>query len=605
MTSGGAPDHLARNLDALRRTQPALAQALETVALPDGAELVTGRDGASTYLLTDPEGRRHWFGGSSMPTLSAAALMGPVDVSNTNVLLPAVATGLEPVLLAGKLSGHCAVFVHECDLAALRMAMTLRDLSALIDGGRLIILPGPDVESELIAVLREHPGCEFPSRIVPLAGGDPGLVNALKVAVEAAGRSVAAYRETAVRTIATELRARESFALAAAPRVAIISVDPRPETLAFAGRIHRAAQALNWPAATCLPDVPARCHGYARLATIRDQQADLVLTVNSFGGRIETHLNDRQPIASWFGPEGSVPAAVAEGVPSRGLHFASRPSQRDELIGAGVAAAATGVLETGADHVLFRHLDEAEADPERWGCDVGVLGDVANLDPQSHVSAESHVRIFNAIVQSAPAWAETYTPDRADAILARAERRCSRPLKEERIRIGLIELIRGVIAPSLLARLAVERLVKAGLQVKVWGRHWELSKGFAGIVQGEVPAPEDQNRVYNAASLVLCPFFTTATVQTVLDALAAGSRVLYRGPDVPVDTLYPQTSEVLALVPSYRRLTELSRAVTALTGGGHGDHPGRLAEARGLVLDRHTMTHRLESMRSRLATSFA
>ncbi|UCG15838.1 MAG: hypothetical protein JSV19_11140 [Phycisphaerales bacterium] len=597
-------DCFARNLAALRRLQPALATRLQSTAIPGHAERVTGRDGTPNYLIRGDDGRREWFGGSSMPTISAPAMVEQANTPKGNVLLPAVATGLEAKLLVEKVAAHCAVFVYEHNLAALRMALTLQDVSEPVAAGRLVLLGGDEVEAALVAFFREHVGYEFPSRILPPTGFLPDRVGAVKAAVESAGRTIAARQIVAVDEVAAELRSRQSFALAPSPRVVVLSVDPRPDTLEFAGRIERTLDSLGWPAASCLPQSPQRCHTLARLSAIRDHRADLLLTVNSCGGRIEPFISGRQPIASWYGPTGQVPPGLGDDGPHHGLHLAATPAQRDQLVAGGVPEERAAVLEVGADALSFSVLDADRPEVRLHKCDVAVLGDVPDARPQASVSAESHIRLFKAILRSAPAWAENYTPQQADAILARAERQCDRPLKEERIRAGFLAMIRRTIAPAVISRMAVERLVKAGISIRVWGRGWQASGVRPPVLQGPVPSAETRNGIYNAAGVVLCPFATAVTVQTMLEVLTGGGRVYHRRPDRPIHELHPQLGDTLQTLPSYHRLTELDRAISGFLSDTDAD-TSPFAEARREILAGHTLAHRLESIRRHAEAFFA
>lgn len=588
-----------RNLAALRTVQPGLAARLESAAIPPGVEPVTGRDGSPTYLI-HLDDRRLWFGGTSMPSVSAPALLEHFDAGGSNVFLPSVGTGREAKLLAAQLDAHCAVFVYERDPCHLRLALSLHDFSEEIASRRVVLLSGEDVTAELVAFFESHTGYEFPTRMLSLPSLDSHQTHVVTAALGSAGRSVAAQQLARAQAWSSEVRARREFALHASPRLLVLSVDPRTETVAAARAIESAARAAGWPAAGCLPDSPARCHTVARLSAVREHRPDLVLTVNCFPGRLGKFLNESQPTAHWFLPDAVAGAVRSEDRPDRGLTFAATPALRDQLTKIGLPPDRVHLLEVGTDPETFKKLNPSDPDVQRHRCDVAVLCDVADLGPEAgHVGLETHVRLFETLIRSAPSWIDDYTADRADAILTEAERRCERPIKDQRVRASFLHLIRNVIAPTLVARRTVERLAKTGLTLKVWGRHWTLPGRFRSAVQGPIPSAAERNHIYNAARVIVCPVFVATTPRLVLDVLAAGGHVVYRKPDQPVAQLHPQLTEVLSALPSYKRLSDAHATVTkALRSakGGSSSHE----ENRRSVLAEHTLTQRLETIRHRV-----
>jgi hypothetical protein len=587
-----------RNLAALRQVQPGLVARLESAAIPRDAEPVTGRDGSPTYLIR-VDGQRRWFGGSSMPSVSAPTLLERFDAGPANVFLPTAGTGREAKLLAARLDAHCAVFVYERDPCHLRLALSLNDLSAEIASGRVVLLSGDDVTAELMAFFESHVGYEFPARMLSLPNLDSQQTRDITAALATASRSVAEYQLAKAQEWSSEVRARREFSLGGSPRLLVLTVDPRTETIAAARAIENAARAAGWPAAGCLPDSPARCHTVARLSAIRDHRPELVLTINCFPGRLGKFLGESQPIAHWFLPDAAAGAAQSEGLPDRGLTFAATPALCDQFVEVGLPRDRVDLLEVGTDPQTYKELDPNDPDVLRHRCDVAVLCDVADLGPQAgHVGLQTHVRLFETLVRSAPSWADDYAADHADAILTEAERRCERSIKEQRIRASFLHLIRNVIAPTLVARRTVERLAKAGLTLKVWGRHWTLPGRFRSAVQGLIPPAAERNHIFNAARVVVCPVFAATTPQRVLDVLAAGGHVVYRKPDQPVELLHPQSAGVLSALPSYRRLSD-AHAVVSKTLRRIKNRPFFDEEPRRSVFAEHTLTRRLETIRHR------
>ena len=133
-------DRYHRNQAALRAFQPSVAAILDEVAIPEEVKPATGRDGSDTFLIPDETGRHVWFGGSSMPGISAAEIFAGFRGDGSNASLPGVLTGVEPLVVAGQMAAHTALFVVEQDPLQLKLAMHLRDYSDLFAGGRLVFV---------------------------------------------------------------------------------------------------------------------------------------------------------------------------------------------------------------------------------------------------------------------------------------------------------------------------------------------------------------------------------------------------------------------------------------------------------------------------------
>ncbi len=103
---------------------------------------------------------------------------------------------------------------------------------------------------------------------------------------------------------------------------------------------------------------------------------------------------------------------------------------------------------------------------------------------------------------------------------------------------------------------------------------------------------------------MLCPFFGALTARTVLEVIAAGGSVLCRQSDVPLPERHPQLADVLAAVPSYRRLSELPRAIAPLLHSPDSKPDsaavGARAALRAKVLAEHTLSHRLQAIQARV-----
>jgi len=102
--------------------------------------------------------------------------------------------------------------------------------------------------------------------------------------------------------------------------------------------------------------------------------------------------------------------------------------------------------------------------------------------------------------------------------------------------------------------------------------------------------------------VVLWPYFGDRTARMILDCLAAGACPVYRRPERPIKELHPQLAEVLAQVPNSPSLDELARQAQRLAPDADA-RQATMADARTLTVERHTLAHRLRSIRDRMMRS--
>ncbi len=119
-------------------------------------------------------------------------------------------------------------------------------------------------------------------------------------------------------------------------------------------------------------------------------------------------------------------------------------------------------------------------------------------------------------------------------------------------------------------------------------------------MRGPIPDPVGRAAIYRSAPVVVFPFFHDRTARAMLDCLAAGGCPVYRRPDSPVETLHPQLAEVLAVVPSAPSLDKLTELAKRLATDARARQT-ETAGARSMVLERHTLAHRLRAIRDRMA----
>ncbi|MDO8630606.1 MAG: hypothetical protein Q7R41_08930, partial [Phycisphaerales bacterium] len=287
-------DRYRRNLAALRVRQADVAGSVDAATVPDGVARAVGRDGSPTLLVPNPEPLkpipsspvhhsqgvaqhvpRHprgvtlqWFGGSSMPRVSAEEMFCNVRADGGSVTLPGILTGVEALVIAGRLARQGAVFVVEELPMNLKLAMHVHDYAELFGDGRLVFVLADDLGARLRTFFSEHAGYELPGNMFRVPQRSAGQIAELQRRIEHAGGEVIRVQTEIVAARLHRLSGRSLEPLSDAPRAAILSVDARSAATAAADRVVRALQCLGWVGEICVPDRPDRRHVAARLAAI-------------------------------------------------------------------------------------------------------------------------------------------------------------------------------------------------------------------------------------------------------------------------------------------------------------------------------------------------
>ncbi len=569
------------NLKALHHSQPALASLLHETPVPPQARLAIGRDGAQTIELVGDDGTRTWFGGSSMPTVSAAEMLSNCRADCGNVSLPGILTGAEPLVILEKIPAFRALFVIEWGAANLVLAMHLYDYSAEIARNRLAFILEDDLPARLSEYFESHPGCELPTQMFTVPHRSAAATAELQSRLERAGENVLRWQARTVETLARQLGSRTPSALPVVPRVAVVTVDPSPGAAEQVRRIERACGQLGWPTATCVPDSPDGCHVLARLRTIERHAADWVLMINSTAQPLRAFLPTSMPVTCWFAPDARAPDCAGALESHDFMAFSSR-TVCDRLIAAGASPRLVLHVPPAADVRMGAMDVPPTREPE---VDAAVLMDVPDDRPEANgVTLPSYVALWKEM-RRITAEAVDRLPAGGEArILAEAERSTGVALADPVERERLLSLVATRIIPAVSAATMVQALIAARISFGVWGCNWSGTSQHRGLIpQGEALAG-----VFHSARFAVLPQVSEGAVQLALDAMAAGSAVMLRTSRESFLHIQPELRDVCEAFGFYATSGEL---VGAIRGQVRDTR-----EAARTVRERHSFSARLDRL---------
>lgn len=517
------------NLNALAQRQPDIAEVLQQTSVPASAALTTGRDGALTWRVEGSTGSR-WFGGSSMPAISAPIVVSGYAPDGENLWLPGVLTGLEPLILLERMPPNAAVFVVEPEPAQALLALHLYDYVAAFTSGRLVILFADALAGDFEAFVSRHPGYVVPRRFLPVPTVDTRRLDDVQQAIELASARAVQVQSQIAEAARDSLATRPPSSDRLSGRIAVVSRDARPWAVDFAARMVRAIPASGRSALSLVPDAPDKCHAAALLQSIKRDPVELVLAINGATSELHRLLPPTIPLAEWYFPGAVYRDRIVSASAAASAVFASTGSVRQELSRRGLSEAAIVELPLGGDDVTFSPVRLSPTERAAWSCDVLLPRVPARLEVESTgLTLPSHTELWNACI--AAARNEPCAVERSDAetILVRAETRLHMPLVEAAIRTDWLDMIRTRLIPAMLAELVVHRLAADGLTVAAIDSSRDDARQWPGCRSLPVRSLNDVNLAINAARVVLILDQDLVAVQFTLDALMVGTPVVLHG----------------------------------------------------------------------------
>lgn len=190
------PDCWDRNVTALRRQQPALADKLVQITLPDHWQASQALDDWATWRIEAEGERPSWLGQSSLPKQRAQTLLSAYETGDLNASLPGIGSGAELRSLLDRLPSYKAVYVFEHDLPALVAVLRAHDFSTALDAWRFIPIDRASADHDLNQILGAEPGLLPPGNIVGLPEHASQQLQSIQAICQPLAQRIIAQRES-------------------------------------------------------------------------------------------------------------------------------------------------------------------------------------------------------------------------------------------------------------------------------------------------------------------------------------------------------------------------------------------------------------------------
>ncbi len=576
-----------RNLAALERVGSPLAGSLAGLPLPGTWRPAQALDGTVSLRIEPPGQPPAWLGNTAAPRTRATALFGDYDPAGQNLALPCIGAGQDVAVLLGRLAPHLALFVFEADPANLAAALRLVSLEEALASGQLILIPPGNEATFLADLMAREPGLHPPGALLA-----PNLVDAARRA-ELQAICQRLHTET------TLARSRELLALAdtrAAPpaqpatgvRLAIVALTPHAGVRRYVEGLDRAARSAGWRTECCTLASPREAHPLHAARRLTAFAPTCVLHVGA------------APAA-----QPSKPDAPALGWVYDAENLPDRESARDVTWLAASPRVVAALHEAGfaRERVVEWFwscapdaLDEPAApDPVADGAPFLLVGNLPDRRPETYgVTQDTLKQLWQALERVVADQWQSERADRADWLLAEAERRCQRAIRDEGLRAQYLRLTRQVIVPAVTLEALARFLLDRGARLETAGRGWQrLVQPRLACVSDEAVFLSPRAADARPAAAIFAGGADPLS-GALVQAAATGWPVLLHAPggrSLSQDlggVLEPQRH--VGVFAHLRRLSELIDELSQPAARA------RIAAARRHVAARHTMAARLSTL---------
>ncbi len=146
--------------------------------------------------------------------------------------------------------------------------------------------------------------------------------------------------------------------------------------------------------------------------------------------------------------------------------------------------------------------------------------------------------------------------------------------------------------PAATARACIGTLHESNVKFSVWGINWKDEESIEDRYAGTIPHGPARQTLLTGARVVVLPTTGMAAVQTALDALAMGRRVVWRMRREAFDRDFPALAVVSPYIHFYESQSELRELVAKLASAPLGSDTQE-RDARQIVRSEHTIVNRI------------
>ncbi len=569
-----------KNLSALERVDTVLAWKISDISWPEDIKFIPALDGTPT-AFSRHFSRSGWFGFSSLPAVREKIIFGTFSHGSSNVILPGAGQGFGLKRLLGRLELCQSIFIWEPELTQIAVLLCLHDFADDIVGRKVIFMTDPDLTKNLVEFITSHLDIAHPDKMMAWPWISENNMQEISLKVEKAvnefseiiNQKAAFLQDQITRLLSGRSNDRIK-------NIRIISAHSHPRIHQLARDFQWAAEKMGFDSQYYVFDRPEHSSGIGILEFLVKFPPDLIISVGFEKRRWTAKIPSNIPFISVLIPPGiSLGEKISE-IPGPDENEIFVLGSREDLaaLEKRIPPESLFLIEIGANPEIFAPVKK---DYENQ---VAVFADHPDSDPEKvGIIQDSHKFLWRKTEELIRKNPLGFSNSRAGAYIAKASEITGIKFSDPDLLNSFSVCVKRYLGPYVLAETVIEKLVRAGIKIKIIGSGWEETR-FAGMASSFSFNSEILNDVFNSSHLIMVLDNESNFRQIVIDALCAAKWVIVKpNPEDRVE-MFPEIS---------RRLTYLDPSVD-LTGQVKGfltGFPALNEEAGNSLTDHYDISH--------------
>ncbi len=513
-----------KNLSALAKIDSSLAEKIGGVSFPEDMRFTEAVDGSDT-VFGSTLSRSGWFAGTSAPSVREQVMVENFSPGRANVLLPGTGQGIGIKLLLEKLEPYQAIFVWEQNLLNIAIVFALYDFSEAIEAGRIVFLIESDIGKCLREYFSRHGEYAFPTKVLHWPWITEKKMQEISLQIERAVSEVAEGQRKRIAELESEFSEKAASSIKK-NNIYIVSFAQQSEYFRLARSIESAIRAIGFEVKSYLLDTPRHGTHITLLEELVEFLPSQIISIAMPKSRWPIKLPKEIKVISVLSPPtGKIDNAQLEQLELKENEIFVVGSQDDaEALKKRISQDKVFAFDIAVDDLAFKPLEEFPV------IDVAIFADRPEDNPERYgIKQSSHKRLWTSLKDAISKQALTFHTNQTEEIVRKMCVKTGVEFNDEELFDSFVSLVKQFLAPSVVASTIAGKIIHSSLKAEVFGRGWDMN---VRILPAE---PEEINKIFNSAKLIVIIDNETYWREIVFDAICAGSIVVAK--PIPEDKL--------------------------------------------------------------------
>jgi hypothetical protein len=579
-----------KNLSALEKVDSTLAGKIGDISWPEDLKFIPALDGTPT-AFSRKFSRSGWYAFSSVPAVREKSVCDKFSPGSSNIILPGAGHGFGLKSILKRFDLSQSVYVWEPDFLLIAVLLSLHDLSDYLASRRLIFLTDQDLTKNLVDFVTSHLEITHPDKMMAWPWISENKMQEISLKVEHAVNEFSLIINKNAEILQeriTQLLSEKSGNLV--KNIGIISAHSHPRIHQLARDFHWAAEKLGFNAQIYVFDRPEHSSGIGILRYLIDSPPDLIISIGFEKKRWTVKIPSNIPFISVLMPPGiSLGDKISEITEPAENEIYVLGSREDLLaLEKKISPDKLFMIEIGVNPDNFCPL------PQIPDMQIAIFADHPDPNPEKvGIAQDSHKFLWQKTEELIGKNPLGFSNLRAGAYVEKASEITRIKFSDQELANSFALCVKRFLGPSVLAEYVLNKLITAGLKVKVFGSGWEETR-FADLAAPVSFNSETLNAIFDSSRLVMVLDNESNFRQIVIDALCAAKWVIVK--NNPEDRIqkFPEINDnLIYLDPSIPLQDQVQNLF--------GNHPPRNDQIRNILSQNYNFSDILGRILEKMA----